>query len=33
LRDVEETLDAHYLRCDAQLAVIAIMQLETRTKL
>lgn len=33
LRDVESILDAHYLGRDAKLAEIAIMKLETRTKL
>ena len=33
LRDVEAILDAHYLGRDAKLAEIAIMKLETRTKL
>jgi integrase len=33
LRDVETILDAHYLGRDVQLAEIAVMKLETRTKL
>ena len=33
LRDVETILDAHYLGRDVKLAEIAIMRLETRTKL
>jgi hypothetical protein len=33
LHDVEAILDAHYLGRDAKLAEIAIMKLETRTKL
>jgi len=33
LRDVEAILDAHYLCRDVKLAEIAIMKLETRTKL
>jgi integrase len=33
LRDVEAILDAHYLGRDVQLAEIAVMKLETRTKL
>ncbi len=33
LRDVEGILDAHYLGRDVELAEIAIMKLETRTKL
>jgi hypothetical protein len=33
LRDVEAILDAHYLGRDVQLAEIAGMKLETRTKL
>jgi integrase len=33
LADVEAILDAHYLGRDAKLAEIAIMKLETRTKL
>jgi len=33
LHDVEAILDAHYLGRDANLAEIAIMELETRTKL
>ena len=33
LRDVESILDAHYLGRDAELAEIAVMKLETRTKL
>jgi len=33
LRDVEATLDAHYPGRDVKLAEIAIMKLETRTKL
>jgi integrase len=33
LRDVEAILDAHYLGRDAKLAEVAIMKLETRTKL
>jgi integrase len=32
LRDVEAILDAHYLGRDVELAEIAIMKLETRTK-
>ena len=33
LRDVEAILDAHYLGRDVKLAEIAVMKLETRTKL
>ncbi len=33
LRDVESILDAHYLGRDVKLAEIAVMKLETRTKL
>ncbi|MFZ1883512.1 MAG: hypothetical protein WAU53_07910 [Rhodoplanes sp.] len=33
LKDVEAILDAHYLGRDVRLAEIAIMKLETRTKL
>jgi integrase len=33
LRDVEAILDAHYLGRDAKLAEVAMMKLETRTKL
>ena len=33
LRDVEGILDAHYLGRDVELAEIAVMKLETRTKL
>lgn len=33
LRDVEAILDAHYLGRDTELAEIAVMKLETRTKL
>jgi hypothetical protein len=33
LRDVEAILDAHYFGRDVNLAEIAIMKLETRTKL
>lgn len=33
LRDVETILDAHYLGRDVKLAEIAVMKLETRTKL
>jgi hypothetical protein len=33
VRDVEAILDAHYLGRDVKLAEIAVMKLETRTKL
>jgi integrase len=33
LRDVEAILDAHYLGRDVQLAELAVMKLEARTKL
>ena len=33
LKDVEAILDAHYLGRDVKLAEIAVMKLETRTKL
>lgn len=33
LKDVEAMLDAHYLGRDVQLAEIAVMKLEKRTKL